>query len=96
MDNINNNPSARPAKDSFHGTAVSLTQHPSTDGDGIARDRVVICPDSPRKKTLSDLPESYTDFQPVAVQVKKHCYVPKGCKSLKPLLDLIGEGMKSE
>jgi len=77
-DNIDHNPRAHTAKDSFHGTAVSLPQHPSTDGDGIARDRVVTCPDSPKKKTLSDLPETYTDVQPVAVQVKKDCYVPNG------------------
>lgn len=96
VDNIDHNPSARTAKDSFHGTAVSLTQHPSTDREGIARDRVVISSDLPKKKTLTDLPESYTDVQPVAVQVKKDCYVPKGCKSVKPSSDLIGEGMKSE
>jgi len=96
VDNIDHNPSARTAKDSFHGTAVSLTQNPSGDREGIARDRVVRSPDSPKKKTLTDLPESNTDVQPVAVQVKKDCYVPKGCKSAKPSSDLIGEGMKSE
>ena len=47
VDNIDHNPSARTAKDSLHGAAVSPTQHPSIDGDGIARDRVVISPDSP-------------------------------------------------
>ena len=57
---------------------------------------MVISPDSPKEKTLTDLPESYTDVQPVAVQVKKDCYVPKGCKSVKPWSDLIGEGMKTE
>ena len=31
VDNIDHNPSARTAKDSFYGIAVSLTQHPSTD-----------------------------------------------------------------
>ena len=77
-------------------TAVSLTQHPSTDRECIARDRVVISPDSPKKKTLTNLPESYTDVQPIAVQVKKDCYIPKGCKSVKSLSDLIGKGMKSE
>ena len=76
MDNIDNNPSARITKDSFHGTAVSLTQRPSTDREGIARDRVMISPDSPKKKSLTDLPESYTDVQSVAVQLKKDCYVP--------------------
>ena len=57
---------------------------------------MVISPESPKKKTLTDLPESYTDVQPVAVQAKKDCYVPKGCKSGKPSSDPIGEGMKSE
>ena len=32
---------------------------------------MVIIPDSPKEKTLTDLPESYTGVQPVAVQVKK-------------------------
>ena len=57
---------------------------------------MVISPGSPKKKTLTDLPESYADVQPVAVQVKKDCCVPKGCKSVKPSSDLIGEGMKSD
>ena len=57
---------------------------------------MVISPDSPKKKTLSDLPESYTDVQPVAVEVKKDCYVPKWCKSVNPSSDLIGEGKRSE
>ena len=78
VETIDHNPSARTATDSFYGTAVSLTQHPSTDRVGISRDRVVISPDSPKRKTLTDLPESYTDVRPVAVQVKKGCYVPKG------------------
>jgi len=50
VDNIGHNPSSRTAKDSFHGTAVSLTLHPSTDREGITRGRVVISPDSPKKK----------------------------------------------
>jgi hypothetical protein len=29
VDNIDHNPSSRTAKDSFHGTAISLTHHPS-------------------------------------------------------------------
>ena len=38
VDNIDHNPSARTAKDSSHGTDVSLTRHPSTDREGITRD----------------------------------------------------------
>ena len=96
VDNIDHNPSAHTAKDSFHGAAVLLTQHLSTDKEGIARDGVVISPDSSKKKTLTDLPEFYTDVQPAAVQVKKDCYVPKECKAVNPSSDLIGEGMKSK
>ena len=32
----------------------------------------------------------------MAVQVKKDCYVPKGCKAVNPSSDRIGEGMNSE
>ena len=38
VDNIDHNPSSRTAKDSFHGTAISLTQHPDTETDGIDRE----------------------------------------------------------
>ena len=31
LDNIDHNPSATTAKDSFHGTAVSVVQHPTID-----------------------------------------------------------------
>lgn len=96
VDNIDHNPSALTAKDSFHGAGVSLTQHLSTDREGIAGDGVVISPDSSKKKTLTDLPEFDTDVQPAAVQVKKDCYVPNVCKAVNPSSDLIGEGMKSE
>ena len=48
------------------------------------------------EKTLTDLPEFYTDVQPAAVEVKRDCYVPKGCKAVNPLSDPIGEEMKSE
>ena len=36
-DNIEHNPSSRTAKDSFHRTAISLTEHPTNDLDGIDR-----------------------------------------------------------
>lgn len=39
MDNIDHNSSARSSKDSFHGTALSLTQHPTAENPG--RNRIV-------------------------------------------------------
>ena len=62
MDNIDHNPSARTAKDSFHGTAVSLTQHPSHDSPGKAQEVVVINPNISKRKGISDLPEGYTNI----------------------------------
>ena len=34
MDNIDHNPTATTATTSFHGTSISLYQHPSTDNEG--------------------------------------------------------------
>ena len=64
VDNIDHNPSSRTATDSFHGTAISLTDHPTNDFDGIARNRVLINADLPKRKTVSNLPEAYTGIQP--------------------------------
>jgi len=47
VDNIDHNPSSRTVKDSFHGTAISLTEHPTNDLDGIDRNRVLIDADLP-------------------------------------------------
>ena len=70
VDNIDHNPSARTAKDSFHGTAVSLTQHHSHDSPGIAQEVVVINPNIPKRKGISDLPEGYTNILPVAISAE--------------------------
>ena len=45
VDNIDHNPSSRTSKDSFHGTAISLTQHPSEENEGNDRGIVIINPD---------------------------------------------------
>ena len=37
VDNIDHNPSATTSKDSFHGTAISLAQHPTTENDGMGK-----------------------------------------------------------
>ena len=38
LDNIDHNPSATLSHDSFHGTAISVTQHITNDVPGEARD----------------------------------------------------------
>ena len=38
IDNIDHNPSATSAHDSFHGTGIFLFQHPTTDYEGVSRE----------------------------------------------------------
>lgn len=65
VDNIDHNPSSRTAKNSFHGIAISLTEHPTNDFKSIDRNRVLINADLPKRpETVSKLPEAYTSIQP--------------------------------
>lgn len=96
VDNIDHNPSSRTAKDSFHGTAISLTEHPTVDFGGIDRNRVVIDADMPKAKTVLDLPEAYTSIEPYAEEQNQDYYVPVGYSVNKPQSDLVTENLKSE
>ena len=69
VDNIDHNTSSRTAKDTFHGTAISLTEHPTNDLEGIGRNRVLISDDKPKRKTVSNLPDAYTVIEPYLEQV---------------------------
>lgn len=94
---IDHNPSSRTAKDSFHGTAISLTEHPTNDFSGIDRNQVLINPDLPKRKTVSNLPKAYTAIQPYGErESKKDYFVPAGCNTNKPQSDVVAENMKSE
>ncbi len=42
VDNIDHNPSSTTAKDSFHGTGISLFQHPACANEGINRGVVIM------------------------------------------------------
>lgn len=64
LDNIDHNTSSRTAKDSFHGTAISLTEHPANDLEGSGRNRVLISEGIPNRKIVSSLPDAYTVIQP--------------------------------
>ena len=67
VDNIDHNPSSTSAHDSFHGTGISLFQHPGNDFTGASRSiAYTSCGSSKRKMSIS-LPESYTNVPPVAL-----------------------------
>lgn len=61
MDNIDHNPTATTATSSFHGTSISVFQHPTTDNQGIPRERNTI---DKRVKKVPELPDSYTNIYP--------------------------------
>ena len=42
VDNIDHNPSATTLKNSFHGTAISLLQHPSYTGEGVDQSIIIV------------------------------------------------------
>lgn len=66
VDNLDHNPSSTTAKSSFHGTGMSLFQHPSPDSRGEDR----ILPQTQRSGTKSkkvpSLPEYYTNVPPAS------------------------------
>lgn len=60
VDNIDDNPTATTATSSFHGTGISIFQHPlSTD---VTNSRKIEFDNkNPKSKAISCLPESYTN-----------------------------------
>ena len=68
VDNIDHNPSSTSSQGSFHGTAISLVQHPSNGQLGRERDTDVIDPSKPlASKTISHLPSSYSEVTPMVL-----------------------------
>ena len=81
VDNIDHNPSSTTSKESFHGTGISLFQHPIYDGEGV--DRTVIERESQDcSKSVDDLPHFYTDVPPVNESIKKLSVPASGNTSL--------------
>jgi hypothetical protein len=58
MDNIDHNPSATSATTSFHGTSISLFQHPTLENEGESREQLSVT--NRRTKKVPELPDSYT------------------------------------
>ena len=68
LDNIDHNPSSTSAQDSFHGTAISLVQHPTTEKPGTVRPIDVFDHDHVCKSNkIATLPSYYTDLLPLTL-----------------------------
>ena len=91
IDNIDHNPTATTATTSFHGTSISLFQHPTTVNKGEKLEPIKIRDQSVKK--VPDLPDSYTNVRPAAFS-NKHPLPPKsdtGATTLLPKLQLTNE-----
>ena len=63
VNNIDHNPTATTAQTSFHGTSVSIFQHPSTENAGDEREPLKLESEMKVKKG-PELPEAYTNVRP--------------------------------
>ena len=62
--------SSTTAKSSFHGTAISLIQHPSFIGEGVDQNIVVLERSDNASTFIRQLPQCYTDAPPETSSVK--------------------------
>ena len=65
VDNSDQNPSSVTAQGAFHGTGISLFQHPSSDAPGEEQEVLSIENQPSKTKRLARLPDSYTAVRPV-------------------------------
>lgn len=73
VDNIDHNPSSKLAKESFHGTAITLTQHPTKENQGEPRQCLQL--NNEKVHTIPHLPEFYATVPPT-VPTKSQLHVP--------------------
>ena len=71
VDNIDHNPSSTTAQGSFHGTGISLFQHPSVENLGEDRHGVDMGQVSTNKQTIDPLPEAYKMVPPLLLPTKE-------------------------
>lgn len=92
VDNIDHDPTATSAHGSFHGTGISLFQHPDTENRGTEQTRVSI---SRSGKKISKLPDSYT-LVPAASVAKDEPPVPEVCGLKQPSCSLMNNAVAEE
>ena len=67
VDNIHLNPSSITAKTSFHGTSISVFQHPRPYHAGEQREAPMIKDDTSKVKRVPELPGSFTNVRPAHI-----------------------------
>jgi len=96
VDNIDHNPSSTSAHDSFHGTGISLFQHPDNNLTGTSRAIAHTNQDDSGSKKMSVcLPESYTNVPPAALPLQNP-QMPKQEGPNRADCHLISQAMRKE
>ena len=92
MDNIDHNPSATTATTSFHGTSISIFQHPTKENTGQERQQLKFEPEKVR--SVPELPDTFTNISPAFFQTKNP--VPPNTAIPKPPTDILGPQLALE
>ena len=97
VDNIDHDPSSTSAHGSFHGTGISLFQHPPADTNFSEVPRVVFTmpDDMATNGTLACLPETYTSIPPATLARQDPC-VPRQEVPNKAVCQLTPQAMQKE
>lgn len=95
VDNIDHNPSSTTAKSSFHGTGISIFQHPSEDNSGEERETVIIGK-KPSSKRIPTLPDKYSNVKPAFLKKKPSPPNTPGILMKIPDDDYLVESIKDE
>ena len=82
VDNIDHNPSSSTSSSSFHGTAISMVQHPKIEDDVNLDTIPVIDAQNQGKRSIPQLPASYATVYPAALHIKNPI-VPEICGPVK-------------
>ena len=93
VDNIDYDPTVTSAQGSFHGTRISLFQHPNTENRGTAQRSFNSTSRSGKKVTT--LPVSYT-LVPAVTVTKSEPPVPEVCGLQKPGCSLMSKAVAQE
>ena len=94
VDNLDHNPSSTTASNSFHGTAISLTNHLSDAHPRVKRD-VISTSMSALSKGIPNIPTSYTIFAPASLH-NKQPVVPQYQGNVKPTGESISEANRKD
>ena len=90
LDNIDHNPTATTASTSFHGTSISIFQHPSADKRGVVTPYESLkIKEGTKMTTVPELPEFYTNIPPAYFTQKN----PNPPQTPAPSLTFKGPGL---